>query len=262
MSLRRMTLFELKDKFVKGEVSAVEIVKAYFQRIMLVESKIKAYITTAKRDALVKEANELDYTLSKWRKTTPLMAMPIAVKDNICTEGVKTTCGSRMLENFVPPYDATVVARMKEHGYYLIGKTNMDEFAMGSSTENSAFGPTRNPWKLAYIPGGSSGGSAAAVMMQIIAGHDQLDSTSADVPVPDYMKALKENLRGMKVGVPLEFFAEGLDPEVELAVRTAIIQMQALKAEIKEISLPMTKYAIATYYLIATAEASSNLARY
>jgi len=218
-----------------------------------------------------------------------------------------------------------VVARMKEHGYYLTGKTNMDEFAMGSSTETSAFGPTRNPWNLACIPGGSSGGSAAAVaaelcvaalgsdtggsirqpaaccgvvglkptygrvsryglvafassldqigpitkdvrdaavMMQMIAGHDPLDSTSADVPVPDYLKALKENLRGMKVGVPLEFFAEGLDPEVELAVRTAIIQMQALKAEIREISLPMTTYAIATYYLIATAEASSNLARY
>src|SRR5881397_976806 len=325
MNLRRLTLFELKDKFLKGEVSAVEIVKAYFQRLMLAESKVKAYITTAKKDALVKEANELDYRLSKWRKTMPLMAMPIAVKDNICTEGVKTTCGSRMLENFVPPYDATVVARMKEHGYYLIGKTNMDEFAMGSSTETSAFGPTRNPCSLAAIPGGSSGGSAAAVaaelcvaalgsdtggsirqpaaccgvvglkptygrvsryglvafassldqigpitkdvrdaamMMQVIAGHDPLDSTSADVPVPDYMKALKENLRGMKVGVPLEFFAEGLDPEVELAVRMAIIQMQALKAEIKEISLPMTKYAIATYYLIATAEASSNLARY
>src|SRR5438132_9543752 len=325
MSLRRMTLFELKDKVVEGEVSAVEIVKAYFQRIMLVESKIKAYITTAKRDALVKEANELDYTLSKWRKTTPLMAMPIAVKDNICTEGVKTTCGSRMLENFVPPYDATVVARMKEHGYYLIGKTNMDEFAMGSSTETSAFGPTRNPCNLTAIPGGSSGGSAAAVaaelcvaalgsdtggsirqpaaccgvvglkptygrvsryglvafassldqigpitkdvrdaamMMQVIAGHDAKDSTSADVPVPDYLKALKENLRGMKVGVPLEFFADGLDPEVELAVRTAIIQMQAHKAESKEISLPMTKYDIASYYLIATAEASSNLARY
>src|SRR6058998_1290698 len=325
MNLRRLTLFELKDKFLKGEVSAVEIVKAYFQRLMLAESKVKAYITTAKKDALVKEANELDYSLSKWRKTMPLMAMPIAVKDNICTEGVKTTCGSRMLENFVPPYDATVVARMREHGCYLIGKTNMDEFAMGSSTENSAFGPTRNPWNLAYIPGGSSGGSAAAVaaelcvaalgsdtggsirqpaaccgvvglkptygrvsryglvafassldqigpitkdvrdaamMMQVIAGHDPLDSTSADVPVPDYMKALKENLRGMKVGVPLEFFAEGLDPEVELAVRMAIIQMQTLKAEIKEISLPMTKYAIAAYYLIATAEASSNLARY
>src|SRR3989440_1698660 len=325
MNVRKLTLCELKDKFTKGEVSAVEIVKAYCQRVLLVESKVKAFSTTAKKDTLVKEADELDFTLSKWRKTMPLMAMPIAVKDNICTKGVKTTCGSRMLENFVPPYDATVVARMKEHGYYLIGKTNMDEFAMGSSTETSAFGPTRNPCTRAAIPGGSSGGSAAAVaaelcvaalgsdtggsirqpaaccgvgglkptygrvsryglvafassldqigpitkdvrdaavMLQEIAGHDPLDSTSADVPVPDYLKALKENLRGMKVGVPLEFFAEGLDPEVELAVRTAIIQMQALKAEIKEISLPMTKYAIAAYYLIATAEASSNLARY
>src|SRR6266849_316148 len=141
MNLRRLTLFELKDKFLKGEVSAVEIVKAYFQRLMLAESKVKAYITTAKKDALV--------------------------KDNICTEGVKTTCGSRMLENFVPPYDATVVARMREHGYYLIGKTNMDEFAMGSSTETSAFGPTRNPCNLAAIPGGSSGGSAAAVAAEL-----------------------------------------------------------------------------------------------
>src|SRR3989475_304485 len=301
MNLRRLTLFELKDKFLKGEVSAVEIVKAYFQRLMLAESKVKAYITTSKKDALVKEANELDYSLSKWRKTMPLMAMPIAVKDNICTEGVKTTCGSRMLENFVPPYDATVVARMREHGYYLIGKTNMDEFAMGSSTENSAFGPTRNPWNLAYIPGGSSGGSAAAVaaelcvaalgsdtggsirqpaaccgvvglkptygrvsryglvafassldqigpitkdvrdaavMMQMIAGHDPLDSTSADVPVPDYTKALKENLRGMKVGVPLEFFAEGLDPEVELAVRTLI--MRDFDEAFKEVDVIVT----------------------
>jgi aspartyl-tRNA(Asn)/glutamyl-tRNA(Gln) amidotransferase subunit A len=325
MSLRKMTLFELRDKFTKGEISAVEIVKAYFQRIAVAESKVKAYITPAKKDALMKEADDLDYRLRGWRKTMPLMAMPIAVKDNICTEGVKTTCGSRMLESFVPPYDATVVSRLKEQGYFLIGKTNLDEFAMGSSTENSAFGPTRNPWNLACIPGGSSGGSAAAVaadlcvaalgsdtggsirqpaaccgvvglkptygrvsryglvafassldqigpitkdvrdaalILQAIAGHDPLDSTSADVPVPDYQKALKFNLRGMKVGVPLEFFAEGLDPEVELAVRTAIIKMQELKAEIREIALPMTKYAIATYYLIATAEASSNLARY
>ncbi|MBI3809210.1 MAG: Asp-tRNA(Asn)/Glu-tRNA(Gln) amidotransferase subunit GatA [Nitrospirae bacterium] len=325
MSLRKLTLFELKDKFAKGEISAGEIVKAYFQRMAVVESKVKAYITPARKDALTKEAGDLDYKLRGWRKTMPLTAMPIAIKDNICTEGVKTTCGSRMLESFVPPYDATVVSRLKEQGYFLIGKTNLDEFAMGSSTENSAFGPTRNPWNLACIPGGSSGGSAAAVaadlcvaalgsdtggsirqpaaccgvvglkptygrvsryglvafassldqigpitkdvrdaalMLQIIAGHDPLDSTSADVPVPDYQKALKFNLRGMKVGVPLEFFAEGLDPEVELAVRTAIIKMQELKAEIKEIALPMTQYAVATYYLIATAEASSNLARY
>ena len=325
MSLRKLTLFELRGQFTKGEISAAEIVKAYFQRIAVAESKVKAYITPAKKDVLMKEAGDLDYKLRGWRKTTPLMAMPIAVKDNICTEGVKTTCGSRMLESFVPPYDATVVSRLKEQGYFLIGKTNLDEFAMGSSTENSAFGPTRNPWNLACIPGGSSGGSAAAVaadlcvaalgsdtggsirqpaaccgvvglkptygrvsryglvafassldqigpitkdvrdavvMLQAIAGHDPLDSTSADVPVPDYQKALKFNMRGMKVGVPLEFFAEGLNPEVELAVRTAIIKMQELKAEIKEISLPMTTYAVATYYLIATAEASSNLARY
>lgn len=325
MSLRKLTLFELQDTFTKGEVSAVEIVKAYFQRIAVVEPKVRAFITPAKKDTLLAEAEDLDRKLRDWRKTLPLMAMPVAVKDNLCTEGVKTTCGSRILEHFVPPYDATVVARMRSQGYILIGKTNLDEFAMGSSTENSAYGPTRNPWNLACIPGGSSGGSAAAVaadlcaaalgsdtggsirqpaaccgvvglkptygrvsryglvafassldqigpitkdvrdaavMLKLIAGHDPLDSTSADAPVPDYMKALKENMRGMKVGVPREFFAEGMDPEVEQAVRAAIEEMKRLKAEIKEISLPMTEYAVATYYLIATAEASSNLARY
>src|SRR3989449_9558815 len=162
MNVRKLTLCELNDKFMKGEVSAVEIVKAYFQRVLLVESKVKAFITTAKKDALVKEADELDFTLSKWRKTMPLMAMPIAVKDNICTKGVKTTCGSRMLETFVPPYDATVVARMKEHGYYLIGKTNMDEVAVGSSTDTSAIVPTRNLCNLAPIPGGVGAGAAPA----------------------------------------------------------------------------------------------------
>jgi aspartyl-tRNA(Asn)/glutamyl-tRNA(Gln) amidotransferase subunit A len=325
MSIRKLTLFELQEKFTKGEVSAIEIATAYTQRLMAVEPKVKAYLTTTKKEKLLAEAAILDHKLRGWRKTQPLTAMPIAVKDNICTEGVKTTCGSRMLENFVPPYDATVVSRLRSQGYALIGKTNMDEFAMGSSTENSAFGPTRNPWNLACIPGGSSGGSAAAVaadlcaaalgsdtggsirqpaaccgvvglkptygrvsryglvafassldqigpitkdvrdaavLLKIIAGHDPLDSTSADVPVPDYMKALKENMRGMRVGVPKEFFTEGMDPEVEQAVRAAVGQMQALKAEVREISLPMTEYAIAVYYLIATAEASSNLARY
>jgi aspartyl-tRNA(Asn)/glutamyl-tRNA(Gln) amidotransferase subunit A len=325
MSLRKLTLFELQDQFTRGEVSAAEVVKAYFQRIAVVEPKVRAYITPAKKDTLLATAEALDFKLRGWRKTLPLMAMPIAVKDNLCTEGVKTTCGSRILEPFVPPYDATVVARLRSQEYVLIGKANMDEFAMGSSTENSAYGPTRNPWNLACIPGGSSGGSAAAVaadlcaaalgsdtggsirqpaaccgvvglkptygrvsryglvafassldqigpitkdvrdaavLLAVIAGHDPLDSTSADVPVPDYMKALKENMRGMKVGVPKEFFAEGLDPEVEQAVRAAIEEMKSLKAEVKEISLPMTEYAVATYYLIATAEASSNLARY
>src|SRR2546426_993549 len=325
MNLRRLTLFELKDKFLKGEVSAVEIVKAYFQRLMLSESKVKAYITTAKKEALVKEANELDYGLSKWRKTMPLMAMPIAVKDNICTEGVKTTCGSRMLENFVPPYDATVVARMREHGYYLIGKTNMDEFAMGSSTENSAFGPTRNPWNLAYIPGGSSGGSAAAVaaelcvaalgtdtggsirqpaaccgivglkptygrvsrfgiiafassldqvgpmtkditdcalMLEAISGYDPLDSTSVNRPVPCYATYLNGEVKGLKVGIPKEYLIPGMQPDVEQAVRKAMRVLEQNELAVEEISLPHTEYAVAAYYIIATAEASSNLARY
>src|SRR5213592_67446 len=325
MNLRRLTLFELKDKFLKGEVSAVEIVKAYFQRLMLAESKVKAYITTAKKDALVKEANELDYRLSKWRKTMPLMAMPIAVKDNICTEGLKTTCGSRMLENFVPPYDATVVARMREHGCYLIGKTNMDEFAMGSSTENSAFGPTRNPWNLAYIPGGSSGGSAAAVaaelcvaalgtdtggsirqpaaccgivglkptygrvsrygivafassmdqvgpmtkdvrdaalLLEAIAGYDPGDSTSVNRAVPRYASSLTEPVKGLRLGIPKEYFVAGMQAEVERAVRTAIRELEKSAAAVEEISLPHTEYAVAVYYVVATAEASSNLARY
>src|SRR5881296_1650149 len=324
MSLHKLTLHELKEKFTKGEVTARDIVSAYSLRINQVEPKVKAYITLVKESAMA-QAEALDQKLKTWRRTMPLMGMPLAIKDNICTEGVLTTCASRILGAFVPPYDATVIARLRGQGYLLLGKTNLDEFAMGSSTENSGFGPSRNPWNLSRVPGGSSGGSAAAVaadecvaalgsdtggsirqpaaccgvvglkptygrvsrsglvafassldqigpitkdvrdaamLLQVIAGHDPLDSTSADVPVPDYMKALKENLRGMKVGVPLEFFAEGLDLEVEQAVRTAIIQMQALKAEIKEISLPMTTYAIATYYLIATAEASSNLARY
>ena len=325
MSLHRLTLFELQNEFTQARISALEIAQTFSRRLALVEPKIRAFITTANKEALRADAEKLDRQLRGWRKTQPLMAMPIAVKDNICTVGVKTTCASRMLEHFMPPYDATVITQLRSQGYLLIGKTNMDEFAMGSSTENSAFGPTRNPWNPAYIPGGSSGGSAAAVaadlcvaalgsdtggsirqpaaccgvvglkptygrvsryglvafassldqigtltkdvrdaavLMKVIAGHDPLDSTSADVPVPDYTKALKENLRGIKVGVPAEFFTEGMDPEVEQAVRAAIEEMKGLKAEIREISLPTTKYAIATYYLIATAEASSNLARY
>ena len=325
MSLHKLTLHELQDRFTKGDVTAQDIVRAYSLRINQVEPKIKAYVTLAKDSAMV-QAEALDTQLKGWRKTVPLMGMPIAVKDNICTEGVPTTCSSRMLATFVPPYSATVVSRLRARGYLLLGKTNLDEFAMGSSTENSAFGPSRNPWNPAYVPGGSSGGSAAAVaadecaaalgsdtggsirqpaalcgvvglkptygrisryglvafassldqigpitkdvtdaaiLMNAIAGHDPSDSTSANVPVPDYMKALKkQDVKKLRIGLPKEYFAEGLHPEVDQAVRQAVAVLQELGGDIKEISLPTTGAAVAAYYLIATAEASSNLARY
>ncbi|MGH7255513.1 MAG: Asp-tRNA(Asn)/Glu-tRNA(Gln) amidotransferase subunit GatA, partial [Nitrospirales bacterium] len=325
MPLQKLTLRELQDRFTKGEVTAEEIVRAYTLRINQVEPKVRAYLTQTKDEAMA-QALALDQTLKGWRKTTPLMAMPLAIKDNICTEGIRTTCASRILENFVPPYDATVVARLRAQGALILGKTNLDEFAMGSSTENSAFGPSRNPWNVAHVPGGSSGGSAAAVaadecvaalgsdtggsirqpaaccgvvgfkptygrvsryglvafassldqigpitkdvadaafLMSVLAGHDSQDSTSADVPVPDYLKALKKkDLKKLRVGVPEEYFAEGLDAEVEQAVRDAIAELERLGGDVKTVSLSKTGLAVATYYLIATAEASSNLARY
>ena len=325
MSLHKLSLCELQKKFTAGEVTAVEIVRAYALRIGQVEPKVKAYVTQAK-DAALQQAAELDARLKGWRKTQPLTGMPLAVKDNLCTEGVPTTCSSRMLQHFMPPYDATVVAKLRAQDYLLLGKTNLDEFAMGSSTEHSAFGPSRNPWNLHCVPGGSSGGSAAAVaaeecvaalgtdtggsirqpaafcgvvglkptygrvsryglvafassldqvgpitkdvsdaalLLGVIAGHDPMDSTSADVPVPDYTKALrKKDLKKLTVGVPMEFFAEGLDPEVEQAVKAAIGELKNLGATVKEIHLPRTDAAVAVYYVIATAEASSNLARY
>lgn len=325
MSLHKLTLHDLQDRFTKGDISAVDIARAYSLRINQVEPKIKAYVTLTKESATA-EAEALDQRLKGWRKTVPLMGMPIAIKDNICTEGVLTTCASRMLGTFVPPYNATVVSKLRACGFLLLGKTNLDEFAMGSSTENSAFGPSRNPWNQAYVTGGSSGGSAAAVaadecaaalgsdtggsirqpaalcgvvgfkptygrvsryglvafassldqigpitkdvrdaamVMNAIAGHDPLDSTSADIAVPDYLRALrKTDLKKLRIGLPKEYFAEGLNPEVEQAVRNGIEVLQGLGAEVKEVSLPTTGAAVAAYYLIATAEASSNLARY
>jgi aspartyl-tRNA(Asn)/glutamyl-tRNA(Gln) amidotransferase subunit A len=321
----KLTLHELQDRFTKGQVTAGEIVAAYAHRIRQVEPKVKAFITLVQEAALA-QADALDKKLKDWRRTLPLMGMPLAIKDNICTEGVQTTCGSRILSGFTPPYDATVTARLRAHSCLLLGKTNLDEFAMGSSTENSAFGPSRNPWNLSYVPGGSSGGSAAAVaadecaaalgsdtggsirqpaaccgvvglkptygrvsryglvafassldqigpitkdvmdaalLMNLIAGHDPSDSTSANVPVPDYTKALKKkDLKKLKVGVPQEYFTDGLDAEVASAVREAIEELKRLGAEVKDVGLPHTAAAVATYYVIATAEASSNLARY
>lgn len=325
MSLHKLSLYELQKRFAAGEISAVEIVRAYFLRIGQVEPKVRAYVNQVKETASV-QAEALDTRLKQWRRTKPLMGMPLAIKDNICTEGVPTTCSSRMLQHFVPPYDATVIAKLREQEYLLMGKTNLDEFAMGSSTENSAFGASRNPWDLQRVPGGSSGGSAAAVaadecaaalgsdtggsirqpaafcgvvglkptygrvsryglvafassldqigpitkdvrdaawLLGAIAGYDPLDSTSVDVPVPDYMKALaKKDLKKLRIGVPKEFFTEGLDPDVEHAVTDAIGELKKLGAEIKDIRLPRTDAAVAVYYVLATAEASSNLARF
>ena len=326
MSLVKCTLKELQDRFTRGDVSAVEIVRAYFLRISVVESKVKAYITLNDKETMLSQAEALDQALSAWRKTEPMMAMPIAVKDNICTEGLPTTCGSRILGGFVPPYSATVVDALRSQQYFLIGKTNLDEFGMGSSTEYSAFGASRNPWRLSHVPGGSSGGSAAAVaadecvaalgtdtggsirqpaaccgvvglkptygrvsrygliafassldqigpitkdvmdaalMLNVLAGHDPRDSTSADKSVPDFTRVFKKkDVKKLKIGVPLEFFAEGLDEEVYDAVGEALAVLEDLGGTMEEVSLPHTGVAVATYYIVATAEASSNLARY
>ncbi|HSF11155.1 MAG TPA: Asp-tRNA(Asn)/Glu-tRNA(Gln) amidotransferase subunit GatA [Nitrospirales bacterium] len=326
MSLFKLTLKELQGKFTAGEISAVDIARSYSLRLSQVEPKIKAYITLTPKETLLQQAKAIDDGLKAWRKTQPLMGMPLGIKDNICTEGIRTTCGSRMLENFVPPYDATVMGRLRNHQPLILGKTNLDEFAMGSSTEHSAFGPSRNPWNQKFIPGGSSGGSAAAVaadecvaalgsdtggsirqpaaccgvvglkptygrvsrfglvafassldqigpitktvtdaaiLLNAIAGFDPMDSTSANRDCPDFTKAVKKkDIKKLIIGVPREYFSEGLDTEVYEKVQDAIQVLEELGGTIREVTLPSTERAIATYYLIATAEASSNLARY
>jgi aspartyl-tRNA(Asn)/glutamyl-tRNA(Gln) amidotransferase subunit A len=324
MELFDLTIHNLHDMLKKGETTAQAVTESVLSRIQAKDGSVKAYITVTEEIAR-RQAEEADKKIKSGDVSSPILGIPIAVKDNMCTDGIKTTCASKILENFVPPYDAHVVKKLKQTGYVLCGKPNMDEFAMGSSTENSGFFVTRNPWDLDRIPGGSSGGSAAAVaagecisalgsdtggsirqpaaccgvvglkptygrvsryglvafassldqigpitkdvtdaaiMMNVIAGHDPLDSTSAKISVPDFTKALKKDVHGLKIGLPKEYFIEGMDPEVETIVREAVKTLEKLGAKIFEISLPHTDYATATYYILATSEASSNLARY
>jgi len=323
MELCEYTIHELLDKLNTGETTSVEITESVFRRIDRVEDRIHSYITLLRESAL-ETAAEKDREIRQGIRK-PLGGIPLAIKDLLCVKGIRTTCGSRILENFVPPYDATVVRKLRDAGAVFVGKTNMDEFAMGSSTETSYYGITRNPWDLDRIPGGSSGGSATAVvageciaslgsdtggsirqpaalcgvvglkptygrvsrfglvafassldqigpftkdvedcalMMNAIAGHDKRESTSVPRDVPDYREFLGKDIKGWTVGIPKEYFIEGIDPETSSALREAIRTLEGLGANIREVSLPHTDYCVAVYYIIAPAEASSNLARY
>jgi aspartyl-tRNA(Asn)/glutamyl-tRNA(Gln) amidotransferase subunit A len=324
VELYRLTIHELRDLIQKGEVSPVEVVQNFLVRIGQVEDRIQAYNTLTSRTALAFAKKFEDMQVRK-EEVPPLAGIPLAIKDSICTKGVATTCSSKILENYIPPYNATVMNRLNAAGCVLLGKTNMDEFAMGSSTENSAFKKTKNPWNLDCVPGGSSGGSAAAVaadtcagalgtdtggsirqpggfcgiaalkptygrvsrfglvafassldqigpitkdvrdaaiLLRVIAGHDPLDSTSANIPVPDYEAALTGDIKRFRIGIPSEYFIPGMDPEVEATIYEAIRVLEGLGAVQEKVALPHTEYAIAAYYLVATAEASSNLGRY
>ncbi len=312
------TISEAKAMFEKGEISPAELASKVAEKIDKVEGKVKAFVTTY-CDEMLDKAKGLK------EPKTPLWGLPIAVKDNICIKGKETTCSSKILKGFIPPYDATVAERLSAAGYLLVGKTNLDEFAMGSSTENSGLFTTHNPWDLSRVPGGSSGGSAAAVaagecvaaigsdtggsirqpasfcgvvglkptygrvsrfglvafassldqigpitrtaydaayLLSVIGGQDPRDSTSAKVEPFSFENAVKEGVKGLVVGIPKEYFGEGLDPEVKEKVEGAISQFEDLGVRVEEISLPHSPYGVATYYLVATAEASSNLARY
>jgi aspartyl-tRNA(Asn)/glutamyl-tRNA(Gln) amidotransferase subunit A len=324
MSLIDLTVSEAGEKLRRREISSVELTQAVFQRIAATDDKVHAYLTLARESALA-QAKQADTRMTQEIQPSPLLGIPLAVKDNFLTRGLRTTCASKILGDFMPPYDATVIATLRAAGAVIVGKTNLDEFAMGSSAENSAFFPTRNPWNLSRIPGGSSGGSAAAVaadeciaalgtdtggsirqpaaccgvvglkptygrvsrygiiafassmdqvgpitknvadaalLLQALAGHDPADSTSTIRSVPHYSASLTSGIKGLHIGVPKEYFVSGMQPEVENSVRAAIRQLERDGAKLEEISLPHTEYAVAVYYIVATAEASSNLARY
>ena len=320
----KMTAYELFDLVKSKKASAKEIAKSYIDRVNRVENDVKSYVTTT-FDLMLKQAEAIDEKVAKGEELPILAGVPGAIKDNMSTRGINTTASSKILENYVPVYDACVVEKLRNAGVTTVGKTNMDEFAMGSSTENSAFFKTRNPWDISKVPGGSSGGSAASVaadecafslgsdtggsirqpasfcgvvgfkptygrvsrygllafassldqigpitkdvtdsalVLNAICGKDCMDSTSLDIQTPDFTKALRNDVKGLKIGVPKEFFGEGMDPEIVEYVQKAIQLLKDLGADFKEISLPNVGYGIPVYYIIAPAECSSNLARY
>jgi aspartyl-tRNA(Asn)/glutamyl-tRNA(Gln) amidotransferase subunit A len=314
----------IAERVVRGEITAVAVATAALARIDATDPKLHAFLTVT-RDVALEQARAVDAKRARGEPLGPLAGVPVALKDAICTRGVRTTAGSKILGAYLPPYDATVMAKLRAADAVLVGKTNLDEFAMGSSTENSAFGPSFNPWDVSRSPGGSSGGSAVAVaarmahaslgsdtggsirqpaaftgtvglkptygrvsryglvafassldqigpfatdvasaarVLGVIAGSDPKDATSVDAPVDDYESACGTSVRGVRIGVPDEYFAEGLDPDVEASVRAAIRSLEADGCVVRPVKLPHTRYAVATYYVLATAEASSNLARF
>lgn len=324
MNLYEKTVHELQDMLKAKEVSSVEITKAYLDRIDKVDPKVNAYITVNGEEAL-KKAEKVDNKRAAGEALAELAGIPIGIKDNICTDGLLTTCASKMLGNFIPPYDATVVKKIKENDLIILGKLNMDEFAMGSSTENSSFKITSNPWNLAYVPGGSSGGSAAAVAadlapftlgsdtggsirqpahycgvvgvkptygrvsrsgliafassldqigpltkdvkdaalaLNLICGYDRLDSTSAKIETPDFTSFLTGDIKGKKIAIPSEFMGEGIQEEIKASMKEVIKILEAQGAIVEEVHMEMTEYALPSYYIISSAEASSNLARF
>jgi len=323
--LHQLTLHEAHKLLKQRKISSTELTRSVLKRIAEIEGKVHACVTIIE-DIALNEAERVDNYIKTADEITPLTGIPTLIKDVICTKGIRTTCGSKMLENFVPPYDATVMEKLKAQKAVIIGKTNMDEFAMGSSNEHSAFFPTHNPWDLSRVPGGSSGGSVVAVstgeaiyalgsdtggsirqpagfcnvvglkptygrvsrfglvafassldqigpitkdvtdgalVMNVIAGYDSRDSTSVPCPVPDYTQQLIPDIKGLRIGIPREYFVEGMQDEVRVALESAISKLEELGAEIdREVSLPHTKYALAVYYILAPSEASANLARY
>ncbi len=324
MKIYDLTAHEVRDRLRKKEISSVELTQETYKRIEEAEGSVDAFITLTKEEA-ISRAGDIDRAICKGEDLPDLAGIPMAIKDNMCTDGTLTTCGSRMLGNFVPPYDATVVRMLKDSGAVIVGKTNMDEFAMGSSTENSAFKTTKNPWDTRRVPGGSSGGSAAAVaageafyslgsdtggsirqpaaftglvglkptygrvsryglvafassldqigpfgkdvedcaiIMGAISGHDSKDSTSVNRPVEDFTKEMKDGVKGMRIGIPKEFFGEGISKEVKAMVLEGAKLYESMGAVCEEISLPSAKHALSVYYILATSECSSNLARF